>query len=116
MPVPTRTHRDRDAVWIEAPDAVSAALLMRESVGRLPARLVQCAGSHWRIDVMAHCPAMADVVALVRRWLSLADLGAVDVHEGTRTFVVHRSHEEQRRSAKTGILGRSGSQPVGPAG
>ena len=88
-----------DAIWIEAPDAVSAARLMRESVGRVPARLVQCAGSRWRVVVLTTSlrrPGISEVISLVRCWLSLTDLRAAEVHQGLRAFTVHRGQPVSR--------------------
>lgn len=83
-----------DAIWIEAADAGSAALLMREGVGRIPARLVQCAGSRWRVVVHAtgsQRPTAGEVIALVRCWLARTGLCAAEVHLGARAFTVRRA-------------------------
>lgn len=78
-------------IWIEAPDASSAAFLMRHLVGRLPVQLVQCAGWHWRVLVRPNngrSPSMADVIALVREWLHVYGLPATRMHVGDHSFVV----------------------------
>jgi len=83
-----------DEMWIEAPDAGSAALLMRESIGRIPAQLVQCAGSRWRVVVDGggvQRPTVAEVIALVRCWLARTGLCAAEVHHGVRAFTVRRA-------------------------
>ena len=73
-------------IWIEAPDASSAAFLMRHLVGRLQVRLVQCTGRGWRVlvrpDRGGPSP-VADVIPLVREWLHAYDLTATRMHVGT---------------------------------
>ena len=71
----------------------SAALLMREAVGRVPARLVQCAANGWRVVIHttgAKSPSIGEVVALVRCWLARSDLRSAEVHDGVRAFTVRR--------------------------
>jgi hypothetical protein len=78
-------------IWIEAPDASSAAFLMRHLVGRLHVRLVQCAGRSWRVLVSTDDsrPApMAEVIILVREWLHAYDLPATRLHVGDHSLVV----------------------------
>lgn len=78
-------------IWIEAPDASSAAFLMRHLVGRLRVQLVQCTGRGWRVLVRPDrgCPpSMVDVIALVREWLRAYGLPATRVHVGDHSFVV----------------------------
>ncbi len=88
----------REPMWIDAPDARSAALLMRESIGRLRAGLVECSGHGWRVVVLpdgARTPVLAEVIALVRCWLSRLGLPEAVLHVGVRTLTVrytpHRS-------------------------
>lgn len=72
-------------MWIDAPDARSAAFLMRESIGRLRARLVECSGHGWRVVVLpdgAFMPVLAEVIALVRCWLSRLGLREAILHVG----------------------------------
>jgi hypothetical protein len=81
-------------IWIEAPDASSAAFLMRHLVGRLHVQLVQCAGRGWRVLVALEDsrPApMAEVIALVREWLRAYGLPATRVHVGDHSFVVREA-------------------------
>lgn len=78
-------------MWIDAPDARSAAFLMRDCIGRLRARLVECSGHGWRVVVLpegARMPLLTDVVALVRCWLSRLGLQEAVLHVGMRTFTV----------------------------
>ena len=78
-------------IWIEAPDASSAAFLMRHLVGRLRVQLVQCTGRGWRVLVRpdrGRPPSMVDVIALVREWLRAYGLPATRVHVGDHSFVV----------------------------
>lgn len=78
-------------MWIDAPDARSAAFLMRESIGHLRARLVECSGHGWRVVVLpdgALMPVLADVIALVRCWLSRLGLHEAVLHVGVRTLTV----------------------------
>jgi hypothetical protein len=81
-------------IWIEAPDASSAAFLMRCLVGRLRAELVQCTGRSWRVLVQPdrdRSPSMAEVIALVREWLRAYGLPATRVHVGDHSFVVREA-------------------------
>ena len=81
-------------IWIEAPDASSAAFLMRHLVGRLQVRLVQCTGRGWRVlvrpDRGGPSP-IADVIPLVREWLHAYDLTATRMHVGNRSFTVRKA-------------------------
>lgn len=81
-------------IWIEAPDASSAAFLMRHLVGRLRVQLVQCTGRGWRVLVRpdrGRPPSMVDVIALVREWLRAYGLPATRVHVGDHSFVVREA-------------------------
>ena len=81
-------------IWIEAPDASSAAFLMRHLVGRLRVQLVQCTERGWRVLVRPDrgCPpSMVDVIALVREWLRAYGLPATRVHVGDHSFVVREA-------------------------
>jgi len=81
-------------IWIEAPDASSAAFLMRHLVGRLHVRLVQCTGRGWRVLVQpdrGHPSPIADVIPLVREWLHADDLTATRMHVGNRSFTVRET-------------------------
>ena len=78
-------------IWIEAPDASSAAFLMRHLVGRLHVRLVQRAGYGWRVLVQpdrGYSSSIADVITLVREWLHVYHLPATRMHVGDRSFIV----------------------------
>ena len=78
-------------IWIEAPDATSAAFLMRHLVGRVRAQLVQCAGRSWRVLVVpddGRSSSMPEVILLVREWLRSYNLPATRVHVGDHSFVV----------------------------
>lgn len=78
-------------IWISAPDARSAALLMEESIGRLRTQLVQCSGSRWRVVILPHgarLPDVSEVIALVRCWLSRLGLSEAVLHLGARSFTV----------------------------
>ena len=62
-----RRAMSEQEIWIEAPDASSAAFLMRHLVGRLRVQLVQCTGRGWRVLVRpdrGRPPSMVDVIAL----------------------------------------------------
>lgn len=81
-------------IWIEAPDASSAAFLMRHLVGRLRVQLVQCTGRGWRVLVQpdrGRSPSPADVITLVREWLHLSGLPATRMHVGDHSFVVREA-------------------------
>jgi hypothetical protein len=78
-------------IWIEAPDASSAAFLMRHLVGRLPVQLVQCTGRSWRVVVsLADCgsSSIGEVIVLVREWLYSYGLPATRLHIGDHSFVI----------------------------
>lgn len=78
-------------IWIEAPDAASAAFLMRDVVGTLHVRLVQCSGRGWRVLVQpdrSDGSEVADAIPLVREWLIQHHLTATRMHVGDRSFVV----------------------------
>lgn len=77
-------------IWIEAPDASSAAFLMGHLVGRLPVQLVQCGGRSWRVLVApdGRSSSMAEVILLVREWLRSYGLPATRLHVGDHSFVV----------------------------
>ena len=80
-----------EPMWIDAPDARSAADLMRESIGHLRARLVECSGGRWRVVLLpdgAQLPAVHDVITLVRCWLSRLELSDAVVHIGLRRVTV----------------------------
>ncbi len=81
-------------IWIEAPDASSAAFLMRHLVSRLRVQLVQCAGRGWRVLVQpdrGHSSSMADVIVLVREWLRAYGLPATRIHVGDHSFIVREA-------------------------
>jgi len=81
-------------IWIEAPDASSAAFLMRHLVGRLRAQLVQCTGRSWRVLVHPdpdRSASMAEVISLVREWLRSYGLPATRVHVDNHSFVVREA-------------------------
>lgn len=78
-------------IWIETPDAGSAAFLMRHLVGRLRVQLVQCTGRGWRVLVQPdrdRPSSIAEVISLVREWLRTSGLSATRVHLGDHSFVV----------------------------
>ncbi|MEX2255195.1 MAG: hypothetical protein WEC34_07145 [Acidimicrobiia bacterium] len=77
-------------IWIEAPDASSAAFLTRHLVGRLRVQLVQCTGRGWRVRVQpdGHPSSIADAIPLVREWLRLYHFTATRMHVGDRSFIV----------------------------
>lgn len=93
-------------VSIETADATLAALLMRETVGRMRARLQQCAGRGWRVLLLADdgVPvSVRDVISLVRDLLRARGLGEATVRHGSRSFTVQAGAAEagpvRRRSA-----------------
>lgn len=93
----------RESIWIETPDAVNAAWLMQDTVGRFRARLVQCTGRAWRVLVLPDRDSevlMADVISLVRRWLRRRGIRETTLHLGRRCLTV--------RAARAAGTGRAG--------
>lgn len=80
-----------EQIWIDTPDAESAAFLMRDTVGRLRAQLVQCSSRGWRVLVLADRdlpPVLDDVIALVRSWLRSRGMRETTLHIGSHGFTV----------------------------
>lgn len=79
---------DDTPLRIEAPDAASAAMLMREAVGRFQARLVED-GRHWTVVLAPDRPRaqlVLDALDLTQCWLAGSGVDAVTLRLGPRSF------------------------------
>ena len=80
-----------EQVSIETTDATLAALVMRATVGRMRARLQECAGRGWRVLLLAEDGvqvSVRDVILLARGILRSRVDDEVTVRHGDRSFAV----------------------------
>jgi hypothetical protein len=93
-------------VEITAPDRESARALLGDAVSHFRAELVETAGSATIVRLRPTSTVAAgwvfELLALVERWLEAHNLKVVNVHHGSRNYVITVPHPDVQREGNPG--------------